>query len=170
MGQYFLAALHGDLPPEHLLHYRAANSKLPGHPELGLTPGVKFSSGRLGHMWPLVNGVAMANPDKITFCLGSDGSFQEGNDAEAARLAVAKQLNVKILFDDNDVTVSDSHLWPLCTCVTVIHRLPVTLLNVISLLLDCVSTANKGPICRPKGLFYCQNSRRSRHEGSGMQR
>lgn len=49
--QYLLAALEGSLPAEHLLHYREANSKLPGHPELGLTPGVKFSSGRLGHIW-----------------------------------------------------------------------------------------------------------------------
>jgi len=24
-------------------------------------------------MWPMVNGVAMANPDKIAWCLGSDG-------------------------------------------------------------------------------------------------
>ena len=104
--QYFFCALNGDIPAEHLLHYRAANSKLPGHPELGLTPGVKFSSGRLGHMWPLVNGVAMANRDKVTFCLGSDGSFQEGDDAEAARLAVAQQLNVKFLCDDNNVTIA----------------------------------------------------------------
>lgn len=95
--QYILAALDGSIPPEHLFHYREANSKLPGHPELGLTPGVKFSSGRLGHMWPLVNGVAMANKDKTLFCLGSDGSQQEGNDAEAARLAVAKGLNVKLI-------------------------------------------------------------------------
>jgi hypothetical protein len=49
--QYILSALEGSIPAEHLLHYREANSKLPGHPELGLTPGVKFSSGRLGHMW-----------------------------------------------------------------------------------------------------------------------
>jgi transketolase N-terminal domain/subunit len=39
------------------------------------------------------------------FCLGSDGSQQEGNDAEAARLAVAQHLNVKLLIDDNDVTI-----------------------------------------------------------------
>ncbi|KAI6155512.1 thiamine diphosphate-binding protein [Pisolithus tinctorius] len=104
--QYLLAALEGAIPPEHLLHYREANSKLPGHPELGLTPGVKFSSGRLGHMWPLVNGVALANRDKVLFCLGSDGSQQEGNDAEAARLAVAQNLNVKLLIDDNDVTIA----------------------------------------------------------------
>ncbi|KAJ7650789.1 thiamine diphosphate-binding protein [Roridomyces roridus] len=104
--QYILSALEGSLPAEHLLHYREANSKLPGHPELGLTPGVKFSSGRLGHMWPLVNGVALANRGKTVFCLGSDGSQQEGNDAEAARLAVAQNLNVKLLIDDNDVTIS----------------------------------------------------------------
>jgi transketolase N-terminal domain/subunit len=57
-------------------------------------------------MWPLVNGVAMANKDKVVFCLGSDGSQQEGNDAEAARLAVAQNLNVKLLIDDNDVTIA----------------------------------------------------------------
>ncbi|MBX9255835.1 transketolase [Desmonostoc muscorum CCALA 125] len=104
--QYLMAALHGDLPSEQLLHYREANSHLPGHPELGLTPGVKFSSGRLGHMWPYVNGVAIANPGKVVFCLGSDGSQQEGNDAEAARLAVAQHLNVKLIIDDNDVTIA----------------------------------------------------------------
>ena len=104
--QYLMATLHGDLPAEQLMRYREAHSHLPGHPELGFTPGVKFSSGRLGHMWPYVNGVAMANPGKVVFCLGSDGSQQEGNDAEAARLAIAQHLNVKLIIDDNDVTIA----------------------------------------------------------------
>ena len=104
--QYLMAALEGDLPFERLLHYREYNSHLPGHPERGFTPGVKFSSGRLGHMWPYVNGVAIANPDKTVFMLGSDGSQMEGNDAEAARLAVSQNLNVKLLIDDNDVTIA----------------------------------------------------------------
>lgn len=104
--QYLMSVLEGAMPAEHLVNYRAAHSKLPGHPELGLTPGVKFSSGRLGHMWPYVNGVALANPGKAVFCLGSDGSQQEGNDAEAARLAVAQHINVKLLIDDNDVTIA----------------------------------------------------------------
>ncbi|GAC1496215.1 MAG: transketolase C-terminal domain-containing protein [Chamaesiphon sp.] len=104
--QYLMAVLHGELPAEQLMHYRGADSKLPGHPELGLTPGVKFSSGRLGHIWPYINGVVMANPGKMVVCLGSDGSQQEGNDAEAARLAVAQHLNVKIIVDDNDVTIA----------------------------------------------------------------
>jgi transketolase len=104
--QYLISVLRGQMPAEQLMNYRQANSKLPGHPELGLTPGVQFSSGRLGHMWPYVNGVAMAHPGKAVFCLGSDGSQQEGNDAEAARLAVAQHLNVKLLIDDNDVTIA----------------------------------------------------------------
>ena len=104
--QYLMSVLHGQMPAEKLMSYRLGHAHLPGHPELGLTPGVKFSSGRLGHMWPYVNGVAFANPDKVLFCLGSDGSQQEGNDAEAARLAVAKGLNVKLLIDDNDVTIA----------------------------------------------------------------
>ncbi|MDJ0706193.1 MAG: transketolase C-terminal domain-containing protein [Leptolyngbyaceae cyanobacterium MO_188.B28] len=104
--QYLMSALQGQLPVEQLMRYREAHSTLPGHPELGLTAGVKFSSGRLGHMWPYVNGVALANPGKTVFCLGSDGSQQEGDDAEAARLAVAQHINVKLLIDDNDVTIA----------------------------------------------------------------
>jgi transketolase N-terminal domain/subunit len=57
-------------------------------------------------MWPMVNGVAMANPDKIAWCLGSDGSQQEGNDSEAARLAAARNINVKLVIDDNNVTIA----------------------------------------------------------------
>lgn len=104
--QYLLAALEGDLDAARLLHYREHDAHLPGHPERGFTPGIHFSSGRLGHLWPFLNGVAMANPGKVVLCLGSDGSQMEGNSAEAARLAVAQQLEVKLLIDDNDVTIA----------------------------------------------------------------
>ena len=104
--QYLMAVLEGDMDVERLFHYREYLSHLPGHPEKGFTPGVKFSSGRLGHMWPYVNGVAIANPNKVVFMLGADGSLMEGNDADAARLAVAQGLNVKLLIDDNDVTIA----------------------------------------------------------------
>lgn len=104
--QYAFSAFNGEMPFEKLLEYRAANSGLYGHPELDPELGVKFASGRLGHMWPFINGVALANPDKIIFLLGSDGSQMEGNNAEAARLAVAQKLNVKLLIDDNNITIS----------------------------------------------------------------
>jgi len=104
--QYLMSVLNGHLPATAILHYREAFANLPGHPEFGHTPGVGFSSGRLGHMWPHVNGIAMAHPDQAVFCFGSDGSQQEGNDAEAARIAVANDLEVKLIIDDNDITIA----------------------------------------------------------------
>lgn len=104
--QYMMAVLNGHLGEESLLHYREANWKLPGHPERGFTPGVTFSSGRLGHLWPYVNGVAFRETGKQVVLFGSDGSQQEGNSAEAARFAVARGLDVKLVVDDNDVTIS----------------------------------------------------------------
>src|SRR6201996_5350317 len=104
--QYLLSVLNGAMPAEKLLHYREYDSGLPGHPEKQLTPGVEFSSGRLGHLWAFCNGVAMANPGKAVVLLGSDGSQMEGDNAEAARLAVGKGLNVKVLIDDNNVTIA----------------------------------------------------------------
>jgi transketolase len=104
--QYLLSVLNGDMPAERLLHYREFDSGLPGHPEKMLTPGVEFSSGRLGHLWAFCNGVALANPGKAVVLLGSDGSQMEGDNAEAARLTVGKSLNVKVLVDDNNVTIA----------------------------------------------------------------
>ena len=79
-----------------LLEYRVGHEGLPGHPELGLTDGIHFSSGRLGHLWAHVNGVALSER-RIVCCFSSDGSQMEGNSAEAARMAVAQQLDVKLL-------------------------------------------------------------------------
>src|SRR5215469_16489546 len=76
--QYLLSVLDGAMPAERLLHYREYSSGLPGHPEKLLTPGIAFSSGRLGHMWAFANGVAMANPGKAVILLVSDGSQMEG--------------------------------------------------------------------------------------------
>jgi transketolase len=104
--QYLLSVLDGAMPPERLLHYREFNSGLPGHPEKLLTPGVEFSSGRLGHLWAFCNGVAMANPGKAVILLGSDGSQMEGDDAEAARMMLSQHLNVKVMVDDNNVTIA----------------------------------------------------------------
>ncbi len=104
--QYAMAAFNGVIPIEKLLKYREYEHGLYGHPELNRDLGVMFSSGRLGHLWPFVNGVARANSEKAVFLFGSDGSQQEGNDAEAARHAVAQGLNVKLVIDDNNVTIA----------------------------------------------------------------
>lgn len=104
--QYIMAVLNGQAAAESLLHYREYGQGLYGHPERQEEGGLHFSSGRLGHLWSYVNGVAEANPGKTLFMFGSDGSQQEGDDAEAARYAVARGLNVKLLLDDNNVTIA----------------------------------------------------------------
>jgi transketolase C-terminal domain/subunit/transketolase N-terminal domain/subunit len=104
--QYMMAALNGYREIESLLHYREFNEGLYGHPERHDQNGIFFSSGRLGHLWSYVNGVAEALPEKILVMFGSDGSQQEGDDAEAARYAVARNLKVKLIIDDNDVTIA----------------------------------------------------------------
>jgi transketolase C-terminal domain/subunit/transketolase N-terminal domain/subunit len=104
--QYMMAVLNGYKEPESLLHYREYDHGYYGHPERNEKNGVFFSSGRLGHLWSYVNGVAEADTRKTVVMFGSDGSQMEGDNAEAARYAVARNLKVKLLIDDNDVTIA----------------------------------------------------------------
>ena len=104
--QYMMAVLNGYQKSESLLHYREYNKGYYGHPERDDKNGVFFSSGRLGHLWSYVNGVAEADTSKTVIMFGSDGSQMEGDNAEAARYAVARNLKVKLLIDDNDVTIA----------------------------------------------------------------
>ena len=104
--QYALSAFNGHISMDDLMDYRMAGKGLYGHPEIDVERGIGFASGRLGHIWPFANGIAMAHPHQSVVILGSDGAQMEGNDAEAARLAVAQKLNVKLLIDDNNVTIA----------------------------------------------------------------
>ncbi len=104
--QYMMAVLNGFQPEEVLFHYREYGHGLYGHPERDDKKGIFFSSGRLGHLWSYVNGVAEADRAKTVVMFGSDGSQMEGDNAEAARYAVARDLNVKLFIDDNDVTIA----------------------------------------------------------------
>lgn len=104
--QYMMAVLNGYRDSESLLHYREYDKGYYGHPERDDAGGVFFSSGRLGHLWSYVNGVAEADPKKTVVMFGSDGSQMEGDNAEAARYAVARGLKVKLFIDDNDVTIA----------------------------------------------------------------
>ncbi|GAB6190657.1 transketolase C-terminal domain-containing protein [Desulfocastanea catecholica] len=104
--QYMMAVLNGYQKPESLLHYREYDKGYYGHPERDEKNGVFFSSGRLGHLWSYVNGVAEADTGKTVVMFGSDGSQMEGDNAEAARYAVSRNLKVKLLIDDNNVTIA----------------------------------------------------------------
>ena len=108
------------LSMDEIKSFRQWESKTPGHPEHGLTPGVETTSGPLGQGF--ANGVGMAiaerwlaqhynRPgheiiDHYVYAIVSDGDLQEGVSAEAASLAGTLGLGRLIyLYDDNGISI-----------------------------------------------------------------
>jgi transketolase len=118
---YSLLHLTGyDLSLDDLKHFRQWESRTPGHPEYGLTPGVEITTGPLGQGF--ANGVGMAMGaahlaakfnqkdfsliDHHVYAIVSDGDLMEGVASEAASLAGHLKLGKLIyLYDDNHVTI-----------------------------------------------------------------
>ncbi len=118
---YSLLYLTGyDLPMEELKRFRQWESKTPGHPEYGLTPGVEVTTGPLGQGFSHGIGMAMAErflaahynqPNEeivghFTYAIVSDGDLQEGVSSEAASLAGKLKLGKLIyLYDSNGIQI-----------------------------------------------------------------
>ena len=118
---YALLHLTGyDLPIEELKAFRQLHSKTPGHPEVGITPGVETTTGPLGQ--GITNAVGMALAEKLlaaefnrpghdvvnhhTYAFLGDGCLMEGISHEACALAGAWKLNKLIaLYDDNGISI-----------------------------------------------------------------
>ena len=118
---YALLHLSGyDLPIEELKNFRQLHSKTPGHPEVGITPGVETTTGPLGQ--GITNAVGMALAEKMlaaefnreghaivdhhTYVFLGDGCLMEGVSHEACALAGAWKLNKLVaLYDDNGISI-----------------------------------------------------------------
>ncbi len=109
-----------DLPLEELKNFRQWNSKTPGHPEHGLTPGVEATTGPLGQGIAQAVGMAIAETalaarfnkpdhaivDHYTYVIASDGDLMEGISSEASSLAGHLRLGkLIVLYDDNNITI-----------------------------------------------------------------
>ena len=121
---YALLHLTGyDLGLDELQQFRQWESRTPGHPERGQTPGVETTTGPLGQGF--ANGVGMAiaerwlaaqfnRPghsldDHYTYAIVSDGDLMEGVASEAASLAGHLKLGKLIyLYDDNKISIDGS--------------------------------------------------------------
>jgi len=118
---YALLHLTGyDLPMSELQRFRQLHSKTPGHPEVGITPGVETTTGPLGQ--GLANAVGMALAEKLlgdafnrpghtvvdhhTYVFLGDGCLMEGVSHEACSLAGALRLSKLVaLYDDNGISI-----------------------------------------------------------------
>ena len=118
---YALLHLSGyDLPMSELRNFRTLHSKTPGHPEVGITPGIETTTGPLGQ--GISNAVGMALAEKLlaaefnrpghavvnhhTYVFLGDGCLMEGISHEACALAGAWKLNKLVaLYDDNGISI-----------------------------------------------------------------
>lgn len=121
---YSLLHLTGyELPLEELKNFRQWESKTPGHPEYGLTPGVETTTGPLGQGFGQGVGIAIAathlaaifnKPDheiiqSFIYGIVTDGDLMEGVSSEVASLAGHLQLGRLIyLYDDNHISIDGS--------------------------------------------------------------
>jgi transketolase len=109
-----------DVSLEEIKNFRQWESKTPGHPEYGITPGVETTTGPLGQGITNAVGMAMAEAylsgvfnrdghkvvDHCTYAFCSDGDLMEGASHEAASLAGHLGLGKLIcVFDDNKITI-----------------------------------------------------------------
>ena len=96
----------GYLPENELCTLRQIDSRLQGHPECHLTPGVEMSGGALGLGLSFGIGVALAgklnNKDYHTYVLMGDGECDEGQVWEAAMAAPHFKLNKLVAIIDNN--------------------------------------------------------------------
>jgi len=121
---YSLLHLTGyDLSLDDLKNFRQWNSRTPGHPEYGETPGVECTTGPLGQGIGMGVGMALAERimasrynekrfplfDHHTWVFCGDGDMMEGVSSEAASLAGHLKLGKLILlYDDNRITIDGS--------------------------------------------------------------
>ena len=118
---YSLLHLTGyDVNLDDLKNFRQLNSRTPGHPEYGYTPGVETTTGPLGQ--GLANAVGFALAEKVmaaqfnrpqheivdhqTYVFLGDGCLMEGISHEVCSLAGTLGLNkLTAFYDDNGISI-----------------------------------------------------------------
>lgn len=116
---YAALAEAGFFPREELMTLRKLGTRLQGHPDSNLLPGVEVSTGSLGQGLSIAAGLAAGlrlknSPAKVYTVLG-DGECQEGQVWEAANFAAAQNLgNLVAIVDANGLQI-DGALEDVCS-------------------------------------------------------
>ncbi len=122
-----------DLTLEDLKQFRQYESRTPGHPEFGHTPGVEVTTGPLGQGFGNAVGLALGGShlaarfnkpgheviDYTVYGICSDGDLQEGISHEAASFAGHLGLaNLVMLYDDNKIQLDGPTEWAFSEDIT----------------------------------------------------
>jgi transketolase len=108
IGLYAVLALRGYFPVAELSTFDAIDSRLQGHPDMRLLPGLDMSTGSLGLGLAAGVGVALgaklAGRDFRTFVMVGDGECNEGVVWESAHVAERYALdNLIVVVDGNEL-------------------------------------------------------------------
>jgi transketolase len=115
MAYYAVLAAKGFIDPAELAGWSSFDSRLGGHPDRKLVPGVEISSGSLGHGLGLAVGMALGlglqgrTRPRVVVLVG-DGELDEGSNFEAIQYAARAGLgHLTAVVVDNE---SAEHGWP----------------------------------------------------------
>ncbi|QWT17313.1 transketolase [Collinsella sp. zg1085] len=118
-GLYAVLRQVGYLSADELLTLRKLGSKLQGHPDSNICPGVEVCTGSLGQGLSIAAGVALGfrfdaahgkAEQRRVFALTGDGELQEGQNWEAFMFAGNQKLNNLVAIIDNNNLQIDGHV------------------------------------------------------------
>lgn len=115
---YAALAEAGFFPKEELKTLRKLGSRLQGHPDSKLLPGVEVSTGSLGQGLSVAAGLAaglrLKGGDQKVYTVLGDGECEEGQVWEAANFAAAEALgNLVAIIDSNGLQI-DGQVCDVC--------------------------------------------------------
>lgn len=116
---YAALAEAGFFPKDELKTLRKLGSRLQGHPDSKLLPGVEVSTGSLGQGLSVAAGLAaglrLKGGDQKVYTVLGDGECEEGQVWEAANFAAAESLgNLVAIVDSNGLQI-DGQLCDVCS-------------------------------------------------------
>ena len=115
---YAALAHAGYIPTEELMSLRKLGTRLQGHPDSSMVPGVEVSTGSLGQGLSIAAGVAaglkLDEIDSTVFAVLGDGECEEGQVWEAAMFAAHRGLDNVVAIVDNNGLQIDGKITDVC--------------------------------------------------------
>ncbi len=116
---YAALAHAGYFPREELMSLRKLGSRLQGHPDMNLVPGVEVSTGSLGQGLSVCAGMCcglrLQNSNAHVFTILGDGETQEGQVWEAAMFAAHQKLDHLVAIIDHNHLQIDGNIETVCS-------------------------------------------------------